>query len=150
MTQMSANRCVLVRERKKTTCRIVNIYAGLRMDAHKAGRFESCQLESLRQHRLLSIEAFGRAVESGLSGSSGKPRAGSSPAPAAKGLGSQLASCPSSISLGRTQTVIVVQPVEHLAWTRKQQVRLLPKQNPVCISLPNGLPFRRVAGLGYR
>ena len=30
-------------------------------------RFESCQLESLRQHRLLSIESFGRAVEFGLS-----------------------------------------------------------------------------------
>lgn len=53
----------------------------------------------------------------------------------------QLVSWPSSISLGRTQTVIVVQPVERPARTGKQQVRILPNQNSVRMHLSNGLPF---------
>ena len=100
-------------------------------------RFPAWSASARSRH--LSIEFFRRAVESGLSvksrcvGTSGfKPRA------IRRLMESQLASCPSSL-LGRTQTVIVVQPVERPAWTGKQQVRILPNPKPVRISLPNAL-----------
>src|SRR5882724_5355879 len=71
---------------------------------------------------------------------SGKPRAGSNPAPAARWLGSHLASCP-SLLLGMGRCALVIELVaqlrsEHLVKTGKMRVRS-PPRNIEAVSCPS-------------